>query len=166
VLGLGMALPWPMAGAGIAALPRPGAWMVRVKQAFGVLILATALYYGYLAATLVADRWVSADDVAAAAQEKLDAGWHASLAAGLDEARRTGQPILIDVWATWCKNCLTMDATTFRDGRVEAALSGYVTIKVQAEDPGEARTSALMRRLRAVGLPTYVVARPASAPAR
>ena len=35
VLGLGMALPWPLAGAGMASLPRPGAWMVRVKQAMG-----------------------------------------------------------------------------------------------------------------------------------
>lgn len=32
LLGLGMALPWPIAGGGIAALPKPGAWMVRVKQ--------------------------------------------------------------------------------------------------------------------------------------
>ena len=39
-LGIGMAIPWPIAGAGIAALPKPGAWMVRVKQAFGVFILA------------------------------------------------------------------------------------------------------------------------------
>jgi cytochrome c biogenesis protein CcdA len=30
VLGLGMALPWPLAGAGISALPIPGPWMVRV----------------------------------------------------------------------------------------------------------------------------------------
>src|SRR5258705_11926074 len=47
VLGVGMAVPWPIAGAGIGALPRPGAWMVRIKQVFGVIILATALYYGY-----------------------------------------------------------------------------------------------------------------------
>ena len=47
VLGIGMAIPWPIAGAGIAALPKPGMWMVRVKQAFGVFILATAAYYGY-----------------------------------------------------------------------------------------------------------------------
>ena len=61
VLGLGMAIPWPFAGAGMAALPKPGAWMVRVKQAFGVVILATAAYYGHLAYTLFADRWVDAD---------------------------------------------------------------------------------------------------------
>src|SRR5262245_47402057 len=31
-LGVGMAVPWPIAGAGIAALPKPGAWMVHVKH--------------------------------------------------------------------------------------------------------------------------------------
>src|SRR5262249_52060189 len=41
-LGLGMAIPWPIAGAGLASLPKPGMWMVRVNQAFGVFILATA----------------------------------------------------------------------------------------------------------------------------
>src|SRR5690349_24275904 len=46
-LGVGMAVPWPIAGAGLAALPKPGAWMVRVKQVMGVAILATAVYYGY-----------------------------------------------------------------------------------------------------------------------
>ena len=60
LLGIGMAVPWPLAGAGLTALPKPGAWMVRVKQAFGVLILATAAYYGYLAYGLFADRWVDA----------------------------------------------------------------------------------------------------------
>ena len=35
VLGIGMAVPWPLAGAGMTALPKPGAWMVRVKQVFG-----------------------------------------------------------------------------------------------------------------------------------
>ena len=66
-----MAIPWPFAGAGIAALPKPGAWMVRVKQAFGVVILATAAYYGHLAYTLFADRWVDASAVTSSVDEKL-----------------------------------------------------------------------------------------------
>ena len=70
-----MAMPWPIAGAGIAALPKPGAWMVRVKQAFGVFILATALYYGYQAYTLFANRWVDPAAVTASVEEKLKAGW-------------------------------------------------------------------------------------------
>ena len=56
VLGLGMAMPWPIAGAGLASLPKPGMWMVRVKQAMGVFILATAAYYAYIAYGIFANR--------------------------------------------------------------------------------------------------------------
>jgi thiol:disulfide interchange protein len=160
VLGLGMALPWPLAGAGIGALPKPGMWMVRVKQAFGVLILGTAVYYGYLGYTLFANRWVDSGAVASSVQEKLKAGWHASLADGLAAAQREQKPVLIDLWATWCKNCLTMDKTTFEDPSVIAALSGYVKIKFQAEDPEAQPAKAVMQRFHAVGLPTYVILRP------
>src|SRR5581483_1917533 len=64
-LGIGMAIPWPIAGAGLASLPKPGMWMVRVKQAFGVFILATAAYYGYQAYELFSNRWVDPTAVSA-----------------------------------------------------------------------------------------------------
>jgi thiol:disulfide interchange protein len=160
VLGLGMALPWPVIGAGIASLPKPGAWMVRVKQAFGVFILATAAYYGYQAYALVSARWVDPAAVRASVEAQLKAGWHASLAEGLGTAERERKPVLIDLWATWCKNCLTIDRTTLVDPNVQAALDGYVKIKVQAESPGEPPAKDVMQRLGAVGLPTYVVLKP------
>jgi len=100
VLGMGMALPWPLAGAGIASLPKPGMWMVRVKQVFGVLILATAAYYGYEAYGLFANRWVDATEVQSSVQEQLKAGWHASLEPALAVAKRDRTPVLIDMWAT------------------------------------------------------------------
>ena len=160
VLGIGMAIPWPFAGAGMAALPKPGAWMVRVKQAFGIVILATAAYYGHLAYSLFSDRWVDASAVTSSVDAKVKSGWHASLAEGIAAARSEQKPVLIDLWATWCKNCLTMDKTTFEDDTVRAALSGYVKIKVQAEDPDAPETKAIMQRFKAVGLPTYVILRP------
>jgi len=159
-LGLGMALPWPFIGAGIAALPKPGVWMVRVKQAFGVFILATALYYGYQAYTLFANRWVDPSAVKASVEEQLKSGWHSSLAQGIAAARAGQKPLLIDFWATWCKNCLTMDRTTFEDGQVKAALAGYVKVKFQAEDLDAQPAKALMQKFDAVGLPTYVILRP------
>jgi thiol:disulfide interchange protein DsbD len=160
VLGLGMAMPWPLAGAGLASLPKPGMWMVRVKQVFGALILATAAYYGYEAYGLFANRWVNADEVQSSVQEQLKAGWYASLDPALSLAKRDGKPVLIDMWATWCKNCLTMDKTTLADEQVISALSGYTKIKFQAEDPEAPATKAVMQRFKAIGLPTYVILRP------
>jgi len=164
-LGLGMALPWPLAGAGLATLPKPGAWMVRVKQAFGVLILGMAIYYGYLGYTLFADRWVDASAVSASVQEKLKDGWYASLEEGLAVAERDQKPVLVDAWATWCKNCLTMDATTFKDPAVIKALDGYVKIKFQAEDPDAPASRTVMTRMKAVGLPAYAILRAQSSAA-
>jgi cytochrome c biogenesis protein CcdA len=160
VLGLGMAVPWPAAGAGMALLPKPGKWMERVKYVFGAFILATAAYYGYQAYEIFSSRWVDPASVRASVEDQLKAGWHASLDEGLEEAQRTGQPVLIDMWATWCKNCLTMDRTTLVDSTVTGALSNYVKIKFQAEDPDDPAVKSVMQRFGAVGLPTYVILQP------
>jgi thiol:disulfide interchange protein len=159
-LGIGMAIPWPIAGAGLAALPKPGRWMVRVKQAFGVFILATAVYYGYQAYSMFANRWVDPADVSASVQEQLGAGWYASLGEGLAVAKRENKPVLIDAWATWCKNCLTMDKTTLANDQVRTALASYVKIKYQAEDPDAAPARDVLRRLSAPGLPAYAILKP------
>jgi thiol:disulfide interchange protein len=160
VLGVGMAIPWPVAGAGIAALPKPGAWMTRIKQAFGVVIIGTALYYGYEAYTLFANRWVDANEVTSSVEEKLKAGWQPSLVDGLAQAKQENKPVLIDMWATWCKNCLVMDKTTLEDPAVTSALSNYVKIKYQAEDPDDPRVARMMQYMKTSGLPTYVIMKP------
>ncbi len=162
LLGVGMAVPWPLAGAGIAALPKPGPWMVRVKYAFGILILATAGYYGYLGYELFDSRSVDPANVSSSVEEQLKSGWYGSLDEGLAAAAREHKPVLIDMWATWCKNCLTMDKTTLQDPTVKSALDGYVKIKFQAEQPGAPSVQPVMQRFGAVGLPAYVIIRPES----
>ena len=61
---------------------------------------------------------------------------------------------------TWCKNCFVMDETTFQDPIVKAAMSKYVLLKYQAEDPEMQPAKALMDRLQSVGLPTYAIVEP------
>ena len=53
-----------------------------------------------------------------------------------------------------------MDKTTLADPAVVAALARYTRIKVQAEDPDAPVTREIMRKLGAVGLPTYVILYP------
>ena len=151
LLGAGMALPWPFLGAGLSFLPKPGKWMVRVKQAFGVFIFLFAAYYGYLAWTLTN---------AAQPTEESAAGWTTSLEEGLARAAEEKKPVFIDFWATWCKNCLVMDKTVLKDPEVLKALDGYVKIKYQAEALTESPTREVAEYFKVLGLPSYVILKP------
>lgn len=158
LLGIGMALPWPFAGASMSFLPKPGKWMEYVKYAFGAFIIAMAVYYGYLGYSLTVDEGAVKDSVAQAEDDL----WCTDLAAALEESRETGKPIFVDFWATWCKNCLTMNKTTFKDEAVKQALGDYIPVKYQAEDLNAQPTKGIMEHfgIGGYGLPVYVVAEP------
>jgi thiol:disulfide interchange protein len=158
VLGLGMALPWPLAGAGMGLLPRPGAWMVRVKHLFGVFILAAAAYYAWQAYVLSPLGARSAPTETAVADGGVP--WRSDLAAALAEAAAEGRPVFIDFWASWCKNCQAMDRTTFRDPAVQDRLREVVPVKFRAENPADPATKAVLDHFGVLGLPTFVVLLP------
>lgn len=158
LLGVGMALPWPFAGAGLSFLPKPGAWMTKVKWVFGALFIVVALYfYAWPAYQQFANRFVDKSAVAASVAE-LDAhGWMTDLEAGLAKAKAENKPVLIDFWATWCKNCLVMNKTTLVDEAVLSRLEDYVKIKYQAEDPSVSPVSEVWDYYALKGLPTYII---------
>lgn len=141
LLGLGMALPWPFAGAGIASLPKPGMWMVRIKQAFAIFILLFAIYYVYLGVGLL----------------KTDSNAIDILKKGLIEAKQKDKPVFIDFWATWCKNCKKMERTTFKDPKVIEKLHNFVEIKFQAEKIDSPEIKEIMDKYKLIGLPSYVI---------
>ena len=156
LLGVGMALPWPFAGAGLSFLPKPGKWMEYVKYAFGVGIIFFALYYGHLSY-----RAFNPADVTEQGEIEghliINGATNEGLVNALERARAEGRPVFIDFWASWCKNCKVMDKTTFKDEAVKARLEGYTFIKYIAEDLTNPETQAVMKHFNVQGLPTFVV---------
>jgi thiol:disulfide interchange protein len=158
LLGVGMALPWPVAGAGLAVLPRPGNWMNRIKHSFGVLILVFAGYYGSLSVRLFAAQ--SGRPVAELGADVDADGWNPHLGAGLRQALDRQQPVILDFWALTCKSCMKMKKTTFKDPEVIQALGAYTRIAIQTDDVNDPVVRGALDYYHVLGLPTYLVLRP------
>jgi len=165
VLGLGMALPWPFLGAGMKVLPRPGAWMKWVNRLFGVVVLGFAAWYGWLAwqgfasrrrDVLVAseEEEVVNSDATRTSRPRIEAT-PSTLNSQLSTlTSKSAKPILVDCWATWCKNCAAMDRV-LEELDVKRVLEAYEVIRVQAEDISELRKVKGFEAIR--GLPAFVV---------
>jgi thiol:disulfide interchange protein len=143
MLGVGMATPWPFAGAGMSFLPKPGAWMDRVKHVFGVLILLAALYYGFLAIQ----------------QFRSASGGHkeTDVAAALEQGLKEGKPVLLDFWALSCKACKEMDKKVFPEPDVRKKLEGFVFAGVQMDLTDREDVRWARDHFGIQGMPTYIV---------
>lgn len=161
LLGIGMGLPWPFAGAGLSFLPKPGRWMVRVKYGFGVLIVTFAAYYGHLAYGLFGSERTWA--VRARQNEPTAAAppaFAAELVQALKAARADGRPVFVDFYASWCKNCSAMEHTTFAAAAVKERLAGYHVVRLQTEHPNQSPAKEVLDHFQVLGLPSFVVLQP------
>ncbi|MDP8202733.1 MAG: cytochrome c biogenesis protein CcdA [Candidatus Tenebribacter burtonii] len=154
LLGIGMAIPWPFAGAGLSFLPKPGNWMKWVKIIFGIIILVIAIFYIYTSVKIFKSN--KPVEIGEYSHETSILPWKHSLTEGLLEAKKTGKPVFIDFWATWCKNCLAMDATTFKDEKVIEEFDNYILVKYKAENLKASPTKEILKHFEIIGLPTYI----------
>jgi len=145
LLGVGMALPWPFAGAGMSLLPRPGAWMRFVKIPFAVLIFLLALYYLKSGGSILLPR------------DKQSGG---SILLPSDDPGSGTLPLLYYFSAKWCKNCVLMERTTFQNQCVREQLENFHFVKIQAEDPKDPETAKWLRKYDVKGLPTFIILEP------
>ncbi len=151
LLGIGLGLPWPFLGAGLGFLPKPGAWMLRVKQGFGILILLFACYYLWSGARLMQKTTTTAED---------QGYWMTDINEAVTQAQRLQKPLFIDIWGVTCKACNTMDATTLQNQEVRQRLDQMVRLKIQADDFDDPALAPALQYFKVPGLPAYIVLLP------
>ena len=92
--------------------------------------------------------------IAKALRPKEIIPWRTDFAAATEEARRENKPVFAYFTAVWCGPCQTLRHTTWADKDVDAALRGYVPVKVDID-----RSPDLAEKYRVSGVPTFAVLR-------
>ena len=124
-LAYGMGLPLLLLGAGLGrVLPKSGLWMVRVKQLIGVLMLLAALW---IAQPLWGKYWERAWGGPAAELVFAPASDSADLQKIIEASDK---PIVLDLYADWCRSCIEMEQKTFGDARVRERFADMTLVRV------------------------------------
>jgi thiol:disulfide interchange protein DsbD len=141
-MAFGMGLPLLVIGVSEGALlPRSGPWMLRVKQVFGVLLLAVAIWilWPVLRPAVGGTAFVRVQSVAEL-EQKLQS---------------PGRSVMLDFYADWCVSCKEMEAFTFSDARVKPRLERMLLLQadVTANTPEH---KALLKRFHLFGPPGII----------
>lgn len=79
--------------------------------------------------------------------------WRTDLNAALDEARRSGKQVLIDISADWCPPCIAMKHDVWPDPDVERTVAqSYVPVLIDAD-----RDAGVMDRYGIRGIPAILI---------
>jgi thiol:disulfide interchange protein DsbD len=141
-MALGMGIPLLVVGVSEGALlPKSGPWMVRVKQLFGVLLLAVAVWivWPVLRPAGGGMQFVRIQSVAEL-EQKLQS---------------PGKPVMLDFYADWCVSCKEMEALTFSDARVKPKMAGMLLLQADVTT-NTAEHKALLKRFHLFGPPGII----------
>ncbi|HEX8238096.1 MAG TPA: thioredoxin family protein [Abditibacteriaceae bacterium] len=77
--------------------------------------------------------------------------WQSSWGAAIREAKRTGKPIFVDFYATWCGPCKLLDRHVYTNRKIVDASRKWVMLKVDAE-----RNTQLAQANKVTAFPTLI----------
>ncbi|MFT3699123.1 MAG: thioredoxin family protein [Kofleriaceae bacterium] len=78
---------------------------------------------------------------------------HATLPYAVQTAAEQDKPLIVELWATWCKPCKVFETHVLTDPRVQAALADVVFVRYDIDTPNG---HDAMRRTREHGVPTVL----------
>ncbi|TDR30595.1 protein-disulfide reductase DsbD [Hydromonas duriensis] len=154
VLSYGMGLPLLLLGAGMGQfLPKAGAWMVRMKQLIGLVMIAAALW---IAQPLWSGTWqkIWGNPSPAVTFQSVD-----SLTTLNELVFTSEHPVFVDVYADWCRSCIEMETKTFTDARVQERMSGLKRVRIDMTAYTDA-DAALLKHFGLYGPPAMLILEP------
>jgi thiol:disulfide interchange protein DsbD len=77
----------------------------------------------------------------------------------LAQAQQQNQWVMLDFYADWCVSCKEMEAYTFTDPNVQAALTGVIKIQADVTD-NDTLDQALLQRFNLIGPPAILFFNP------
>lgn len=87
--------------------------------------------------------------------------WRTDVGGAFAEARATGKPILVDLYADWCGWCKVMERRVFPTPLFRDYAAGFVLLRVDVEDRGDG--TELSARYDSNSLPTILALEPGGA---
>lgn len=141
-------------------------FMVRLRQLYGVVGALVGAYL--LVGTLVKDGFIlppvemaaAAAPGAAAVQNKGAIPWLRTEAEGIEMAKKTGKPMMIDFTAEWCAACHEMEKYTYTDPRVVAEAERFIPVMLDCTEKSDPVILAIQKKYGVTGLPTVVFVTP------
>jgi thiol:disulfide interchange protein DsbD len=102
--------------------------------------------------------WISSARAHALRADRV--AWLRSEPEALRAAAEQRKPVMIDFYADWCIACKELDLYTYSDARVEEALRGFVSVKLDGTDESNAEFQHAYRKYGVRGLPTVLFLTP------
>ena len=156
-LGLGMAAPyWLVCLRPDLArrLPKPGPWMVRIRQIMAVALLGTALWLGSIL-------WTQERGSQTAKAQVLP--WQTFSQAALQQAVEQGKLVFVDVTADWCITCKVNKTTVLYQDPVKSRLLRGDVVLLEADwTRPDAAIAAYLAGFGRYGIPFNAVYGPAA----
>lgn len=78
--------------------------------------------------------------------------WYTSLPDALEESKKTGKPVFIDFFATWCPPCKMMDEQTYPDPTVIKEAQKWIMVRIDTDKQTDVAMKYGIRSLPTLGV--------------